>query len=80
MAKLKVAVSLDSTVLDRVDSLVNQRRFPSRSQVIETALLEKLERLDRARLARECAKLDRAEEQALADAGLSEDARTWPAY
>jgi metal-responsive CopG/Arc/MetJ family transcriptional regulator len=80
MAKLKVAITLDSTVLDRVDSLVHQQRFPNRSRVIETALLEKLERLDRARLARECAKLDPVEEQALAHEGLAEDSRTWPAY
>lgn len=80
MAKLKVAVTLDSGVLDRVDLLVQGRQFPNRSRMIETALLEKLERIERARLARECAKLDPAEERALADEGLAEDVGAWPAY
>jgi hypothetical protein len=34
----------------------------------------------KSRLARECAKLSATEEQALADEGLSADAREWPAY
>ena len=80
MAKTKVAITLDSRLLDDLDALVRERRFPNRSQAIEAALAEKLERLGRARLAFECAKLDRAEEQALADEGLSPDSRTWPAY
>lgn len=33
-----------------------------------------------SRLAGECAKLSAIEEQALADEGLSADAREWPAY
>jgi len=33
-----------------------------------------------SRLARECARLSPTEEQALADEGLSADAREWPAY
>ena len=33
-----------------------------------------------SRLARECARLSATEEQALADEGLSADAREWPAY
>jgi len=80
MAKLKVAVTLDSEILERVDMLVQGHQFPNRSRMIETALVEKLERIERARLARECAKLDPAEERALADEGISEDLGAWPAY
>jgi metal-responsive CopG/Arc/MetJ family transcriptional regulator len=80
MAKLKVAVTLDSGVLDRVDLLVQEHQFPNRSRMIETALLEKLERIERTRLARECAKLDPTEERALVDEGLAEDVGAWPAY
>lgn len=80
MSKLKVAITLDAELLDQVDTLVRERRFPSRSQAIETALAEKLERLGRARLARECAKLDPAEERRFAEEGLAEDLRSWPAY
>ena len=80
MPKLKVAVTLDAGLLDQVDTLVRERRFPNRSQAIESALAEKLERLSRTRLARECAKLDPDEERRLADEGLAEDAKSWPAY
>ncbi len=80
MAKLKVAVTLDAGLLDQVDTLVRERRFPNRSQAIESALAEKLERLRRTRLARECAKLDPAEERALAEEGFAEDVKSWPAY
>lgn len=80
MARAKVAVTLDSDALERVDRLVRQGVFPSRSRAIEAALQEKLERLDRSRLAREAAKLDPAFEQALAEEGMTEDVPSWPAY
>jgi metal-responsive CopG/Arc/MetJ family transcriptional regulator len=80
MPKAKVAVTLDSELIDRVDRLVRAAQFPNRSQAIEVALAEKLERLDRGRLARECAKLDPNEERALADEGLSADQASWPEY
>jgi hypothetical protein len=41
---------------------------------------EKLERLDRVRLARECAKLDPRFEKALAEEGMSEALDSWPEY
>lgn len=78
MAKSKVAITLDSTLLERLDELVAEQRFPNRSQAIELALVDKLERLKRGRLARETAKLDLAEEQALADEDLGD--RSWPTY
>lgn len=37
-------------------------------------------RLGKTRLAQECAKLDPAEEQALADEGLAAEAAQWPPY
>ena len=40
---------------------------------IEEAVVEKLERLNRSRLAEECAKLDSAVERKMADEGLAED-------
>lgn len=80
MSKTKIAITLDSALLDELDALVEQRQFPNRSQAVEAALTEKLARIGRVRLARECAKLVPAEEQALADEGLAQDARTWPAY
>lgn len=80
MSKLKVAITLEAALLDQVDTLVRERRFPNRSQAIETALAEKLVRLSRARLARECEKLDPVEERRFAEEGLREDLKSWPAY
>jgi Arc/MetJ-type ribon-helix-helix transcriptional regulator len=80
MARTKIAISLDEHTLRRLDQLVAEAVFPSRSQAIQIAIEEKLVRLEGGRLARECAKLDPAFEKALAEEGLSEDATTWPAY
>ena len=80
MAKSKVAVSLDESILERLDRLVETAIFPSRSQAIQIAVEEKLERLECGRLARECAKLDPTFEKALAEEGLSEELSEWPEY
>ena len=80
MPKTKVAITLDTELLQNLDDLVAQRRFANRSQAIEAALAEKLARLAKTRLAEECAKLDPAEEKALAEEGLAGSAETWPDY
>ena len=80
MARLKVAISLDDSTLSRLDRLVQKQVFPNRSQAIEEAVTEKLARLEKSRLAEECAKLDPTFEKALAEEGLSEDLAEWPEY
>jgi len=80
MPKTKVALTLDSELLDRLDELVERKRFRNRSQAIELALAEKLQRLARTRLAREAAKLNPREEKRLADEGLADDLMSWPEY
>jgi metal-responsive CopG/Arc/MetJ family transcriptional regulator len=80
MARSKVAISLDEYTLNRLDQLVKKRVFPNRSQAVEAAVAEKLARLEKSRLARECAKLDPAFEKGLAEEGLSEDLAEWPKY
>lgn len=80
MAKSKVAITLDHELLARIDGLVAQGQFPSRSGAIQEAMREKLHRLEGSRLARECAKLDPAFEQRLAEEGLSRDLTEWPEY
>ena len=80
MAKAKIAVTLDAPLLTRLDRLVDGGLFPNRSQAIEAAVIEKLDRVEHRRLAAECAKLGPAAEQALAEEGLSADADAWPAY
>ena len=80
MPKTKLAVTLDSDLVEDLNHLVSAARFPNRSQAIEVAVSEKLARLARTRLARECAKLDPEEEKALAEEGLAGSAETWPEY
>lgn len=80
MARSKIAISLDESTLDRLDQLVKKRVFPNRSQAIEEAVAEKLARLEKRRLAQECAKLDPELEKALAEEGLSEALAEWPEY
>ncbi|MEA5113957.1 MAG: ribbon-helix-helix domain-containing protein [Geobacteraceae bacterium] len=80
MAKAKLAITLESSLLTEVDNLVRRRFFPNRSRVIEEAVEEKLARLRKNRLARECAKLDPGFEKALAEEGMEKELSEWPEY
>jgi Arc/MetJ-type ribon-helix-helix transcriptional regulator len=71
---------MERDLLCRLDDLVKRRRFANRSRAIQEAVTEKLARLERSRLARECAKLDRAAEQAMADEGMAGEDERWPEY
>lgn len=79
MSAAKIAVSLDREALKEADRLVQAGAFPSRSRLIQDALAEKLEKIRRVRLARECAKLDPAVEQAAAEEFLPSET-AWPEY
>ena len=80
MSVAKVTISIESVLLKKVDFLVKERVFSNRSQAIQSAVAEKVSRLDRNRLARECAKLDKSEEQSLAEMGLASEVSEWPEY
>ncbi len=80
MSAAKVAITIEGELLKRLDRMVQQRRFPNRSRAIQEAVREKLERMDRGRLARECAKLNRALEQKIAEEGLAGDLEEWPEF
>ena len=80
MSTAKVAITLDEDLLKRLDRLVKNRMFENRSRAIQEAVSEKLTRLERSRLARECAKLDRTFEQTMAEEGLSVEVGEWPEY
>lgn len=80
MSTTKVAITLDEEVLERLDELVEERVFPNRSRAIQQAVQEKLARLERGRLARECAKLEPDFEIAMAEEGLSAESSDWPEY
>ena len=80
MGSVKVAITLDRKTLSRVDGLVSRSVFPNRSQAIQAAVAEKLARLERSRLAAECAKLDPKFENALAEEGLGQELEAWHKY
>jgi Arc/MetJ-type ribon-helix-helix transcriptional regulator len=72
MTATKIAITLDAELLRKVDLLVAERRFPSRSRAIQEAVKIALDRLEAGRLGRESAKLDPKFEQDLAEQGLAE--------
>ena len=80
MGTAKVAITIDDETLQKLDRLVREHVFPNRSKAIQEAVQDKIKRLEKTRLARECSKLDRSYEKALADEGLSEDVNEWPEY
>ncbi|MDQ1352122.1 MAG: hypothetical protein QG657_2428 [Acidobacteriota bacterium] len=73
MSTAKIAISIDSRLLERIDDMVRGKIFTNRSKAIQEAVKETIEKLDKNRLARECAKLDPAFEQVMADEGLGKD-------
>jgi Arc/MetJ-type ribon-helix-helix transcriptional regulator len=79
MAKAKIAITLAEETVRYVDDLVQEGVFDNRSQAIQQAVDEKLERVRRRRLARECAKLDPDAERELSEEGLGAET-DWPAY
>jgi len=80
MNAAKVAISLDQSLLQKLDALVASRIYRSRSEAIQIAVKEKIIRLEHTRLAQECAKLDPIQEQQLADEGLKNELSEWPEY
>lgn len=80
MSVAKIAVSMDERTVRRLDSLVKARVFRTRSEAIQKSVEEKLGRLDKSRLARECAKLSARDEQSMAEEGMGVDSQKWPEY
>jgi len=80
MNKAKIAVTLYQNIVEHLDRFVKENIFTNRSRAIQEAVQEKLERMERGCLARECAKLDPAFEKAMAEEGLSEDTSKWHEY
>jgi len=80
MAASKIAITIDDKLLKQLDYLVNSRVFPNRSKAIQEAVADKLKRLEKTRLAQECAKLDPVYERNLAEEGFSMEMDEWPEY
>jgi metal-responsive CopG/Arc/MetJ family transcriptional regulator len=80
MSTAKIAITLDEGVLQKLDALVRKHIFENRSRAIQEAVSEKLARLEKTRLARECAKLNPQDEKRMAEEGMSIVASEWPEY
>lgn len=80
MATSKIAITIDQNLLHRLDFLVKSQRFANRSRAIQEAVAEKLARIERSRLAQECAKLDPKFEQEMAEEGFVAEMDEWPEY
>ena len=80
MGSAKVAITINEELLTQIDRWVEEGRYPNRSQAIQAAVREKLERARRRRLVEGATKLDPQEERALAEEGFAAGSETWPAY
>lgn len=80
MAASKIAITIDDKILKQIDILVKSKHFPNRSKAIQEAVIEKLSRIEKSRLAKECTKLDTQFEQSLAEEGFSVEMEEWPEY
>ncbi len=80
MPKQKVAVTIEKDLIIKLDRMVSDGKFSSRSSAVEDAVIERLKKIERSRLAEESAKLDPSFEKALADEGLTGDLSEWPEY
>ena len=80
MVASKIAITIDENMLKKIDMLVKSSHFPNRSKAIQEAVSEKLGRMEKSRLAQECAKLDPKIEQSIAEEGLSAELEEWPEY
>lgn len=80
MGKAKIAITLDEEYIEQIDKLIGRHVFQSRSQAVQEAVGDKLQRIKRSRLSSECSKLDPAFEKAIAEEGLNKDIAEWPEY
>jgi Arc/MetJ-type ribon-helix-helix transcriptional regulator len=80
MSAIKIGITIQGHLLDRIDRLVKAGVFPNRSKALQEAVQEKLARFDRGRLARECAKLDKKTERSIAEESLFGEMSEWPEY
>ena len=80
MAASKIAITLENNMVKSLDMLVKSNFFPNRSKAIQEAVADKLKRIEKSRLAQECAKLDPEFEQSLAEEGFTSELEEWPEY
>ncbi len=74
----KIAVTLEKDTVAELDRWVREGKYANRSRALQSAVDLLAEKEKRRRLARELGKLDRREEQRMAEDGLG--ASPWPPY
>jgi metal-responsive CopG/Arc/MetJ family transcriptional regulator len=79
MPAAKIAITIDKVLLERLDRMVEEDRFESRSRAVQDALRDKLDALDIDRFEEELAKLDPQAEREMAEDGTG-DLESWPDY
>ncbi len=80
MAASKIAITIEKSVLTRLDRLVKEKKYPNRSRAIQEALEEKITKIEHNRLKAECEKLNPDEEKAFAEEGFNIEVEQWPEY
>ena len=80
MGASKIAITIDDKLLKQLDLIVKSKLYPNRSKAVQEAVAEKLARLEKTRLAQECAKLDPEIEQHMAEEGFIMEIDEWPEY
>ncbi len=80
MPKAKIAITIERDLLKKLDELVEGQLYPNRSVAIQEAVTEKMVRMEKTRLARECAKLDKLYEQDIAEEILAAEPGEWDEY
>jgi metal-responsive CopG/Arc/MetJ family transcriptional regulator len=80
MSAAKIAITLEESLLQKIDRLVREKVYPNRSKAIQDAVMERMQKHDKDRLARECDKLDPAYEERVAEEGMGLEVDQWPEY
>ena len=80
MSTAKIAISIDNHLLQELDLLVREKKYPTRSNIIQEAVREKLSKMQQNRLASECDKLNVDFEQSMAEEGFNMEIDSWPEY
>ena len=80
MSTAKITISISESMLNRLDELVSEARYPNRSGAIQKAVQDLLDRTNAPRLARECTKLIPEEEMSMAEEGMAGEIGSWPEY
>ena len=80
MPAAKIAISLDAEIVEQIDRWVREKKYPNRSKAIQDAVKERMARWRKTRLIEETAKLNPAEEKALAEESVAAENEGWPEY